>query len=475
MFLASAFCKPTKTANITAKIAVLIPYPKLRDIDSASPAVSPKVVAAILMIQNSNVTSGTLLKLLDKYPIGERLRRNPNFDLQLTEEQLSKIDYTKKDEAISKVENIMKKYTDAIMTTLRKSDNLAATQTWIAEYLKVKKSKGEDVNNINWELELENPDQEAASAAEMAVSKTQNVSDVSLGSRQMTRKQYQASKNILFNLAGFALNAKSRLIIDTRNLFLGKENKAKLARSLVFGYTAQIAAYMAISEVIRNAYGDIADSIVNSTNDDEDEARKIQEKENKSNEQIEIDKKNKDDRERKRITTNVVKEALFSGVPEDITNAIMYGANELIAISYYDEIDALMSEIDELKPYAEKDNNDKITLKLKEQELENLVKKKEFFNVFDQNGRSYGPISMYIDLFSKLGEKAQKSKIEDLTPKEQRLLYYMMAGDALAILGIDEGTVKSIRNKTWQELKKKLEEKYGGKEITIKTKAKKGE
>ncbi len=44
-------------------MTALSTYPRFRLIDTASPPVSPKVVAAILMIQNAKATSGTLLGL----------------------------------------------------------------------------------------------------------------------------------------------------------------------------------------------------------------------------------------------------------------------------------------------------------------------------------------------------------------------------------------------------------------------------
>ena len=46
------------------KMAVPIAYPRCIVMDTASPAVSPRVVAQILMTQKPNVTSGTLFKLI---------------------------------------------------------------------------------------------------------------------------------------------------------------------------------------------------------------------------------------------------------------------------------------------------------------------------------------------------------------------------------------------------------------------------
>src|SRR5882672_3305989 len=62
--------------------ALLKAYPQFSVIDTASPPVSPKVVATILMTQNASVTSGTLLipfsdiihgsPQVSPYPVGQR-------------------------------------------------------------------------------------------------------------------------------------------------------------------------------------------------------------------------------------------------------------------------------------------------------------------------------------------------------------------------------------------------------------------
>src|SRR5689334_4590590 len=54
-------CKHTAAAKMTAKIAVPTRYPRFIDIETASPPVSPSVVAAILISQNPTVACGTLL------------------------------------------------------------------------------------------------------------------------------------------------------------------------------------------------------------------------------------------------------------------------------------------------------------------------------------------------------------------------------------------------------------------------------
>lgn len=52
----------TATTNTAAKIPVAAGYPRCIDIETVSPPVSPSVFAAILMIQNVSVTSGTFLR-----------------------------------------------------------------------------------------------------------------------------------------------------------------------------------------------------------------------------------------------------------------------------------------------------------------------------------------------------------------------------------------------------------------------------
>src|ERR1700733_13300833 len=54
-------CAARTTRKSAKKMPVLTAYPSFRVIDSASPPVSPSVVAAILMIQNPSVTAGILL------------------------------------------------------------------------------------------------------------------------------------------------------------------------------------------------------------------------------------------------------------------------------------------------------------------------------------------------------------------------------------------------------------------------------
>jgi hypothetical protein len=53
----------TITRNSIPNIPVLTRYPRFMDIDTASPPVSPSVVANIFMIQKARVTSGTLLSV----------------------------------------------------------------------------------------------------------------------------------------------------------------------------------------------------------------------------------------------------------------------------------------------------------------------------------------------------------------------------------------------------------------------------
>lgn len=55
-------CALTVTRKKPIRMMVLTAYPTSMVMDSKSPAVSPKVVAQIFMIQNANVISGSLLR-----------------------------------------------------------------------------------------------------------------------------------------------------------------------------------------------------------------------------------------------------------------------------------------------------------------------------------------------------------------------------------------------------------------------------
>src|SRR5882757_7077449 len=58
----AAIWAATAMAKMPINIALLRAYPQFNVMETASPPVSPKVVAAILITQKAKVTSGTLLR-----------------------------------------------------------------------------------------------------------------------------------------------------------------------------------------------------------------------------------------------------------------------------------------------------------------------------------------------------------------------------------------------------------------------------
>src|SRR3979411_2482201 len=58
----AAIWAATAIAKMPINIALLRAYPQFNVIETASPPVSPRVVAAILISQKTRVTSGTLLR-----------------------------------------------------------------------------------------------------------------------------------------------------------------------------------------------------------------------------------------------------------------------------------------------------------------------------------------------------------------------------------------------------------------------------
>ncbi len=58
----------TATTKMPMKMMLLSAYPRFSDMETASPPVSPNVVARILMNQKASVTSGTLLGVASMAP-----------------------------------------------------------------------------------------------------------------------------------------------------------------------------------------------------------------------------------------------------------------------------------------------------------------------------------------------------------------------------------------------------------------------
>jgi hypothetical protein len=435
-----------------------------------------------------------VLKLLDKFSIGERLRNNPNLEFDIDDRAIEKITLDSKEKAKIAVSNFFKGYNKAILTSLRKSDNAAAVYTWMSEYIKDLKKQGEDIRNIDWAKEAKDPNQAAANAAEQAVSKTQNISDTSLGSRQMTKKEYRAYKMFFFNLASFAINSKLRLYTDVNNF--GRAIKNKDGKGVIegtrrtAGYLTQIATFIAISELLKKSTDVAADFFLSLLGlEDEDELEqallgaKNEEAQMKGTEvegMTVIEKEFKDEMDKTRywrqLGTEVFSEAITSGiVPGDAEALLLKGFNFINGLRYQDEIDAQMDilaketdpatmKYDDIKDINKEKEEAKRTLKL-------LINDKDIFAVYGNKGL-YGVGSLTIDKFSKLFDKVDASGIESLTDSERRTLNVLIFSDVLSTLGLDEGTLKSIRNKMWKKLERRIQDKYIGREVKIKTKPK---
>ena len=74
-------CAAARARKIAAKRMVLTRYPNLKVMETASPPVSPRVVAAILITQKVRVTSGTLVAVTGmsravSQPVGGRAGRS---------------------------------------------------------------------------------------------------------------------------------------------------------------------------------------------------------------------------------------------------------------------------------------------------------------------------------------------------------------------------------------------------------------
>jgi hypothetical protein len=173
--------------------------------------------------------------------------------------------------------------------------------------------------------------------------------------------------------------------------------------------------------------------------------------------------------------TELFSEAFTSGiVPGDAESLVLKGMNYLNSMKYQEEIDSLnevlSTEADSTMDWAAKaqlkDDKEKAKRRMKE-----VLTDKDLFAVYGNKGM-YGVASMSFDKIQKLMDKVEVSGIESLTDSERRTLNVLMVGDALSIFGLDEGTAKSIRNKMWKILERRIEDKYTGHEVKIKTKPK---
>ena len=93
--------------------------------------------------------------------------------------------------------------------------------TWIAAYAKkLEELDGTKFDDIDWKNESEKPNQDAADYAEQVISRTQYVSDTSLGAAALKSKSPADAlfKNLLFPLATFTINNKNRILVDLANI-----------------------------------------------------------------------------------------------------------------------------------------------------------------------------------------------------------------------------------------------------------------
>ena len=166
--------------------------------------------------------------LLEKFPIGERIRENPLFNTNAPTEELERAVIDNRNKIIKSAESALrsedkanKAWGELILTSLKTADNYAAMNTWIAAYAKkLEELDGTKFDDIDWKNESEKPNQDAADYAEQVISRTQYVSDTSLGSAALKSKSPADAlfKNLLFPLATFTINNKNRILVDLANI-----------------------------------------------------------------------------------------------------------------------------------------------------------------------------------------------------------------------------------------------------------------
>jgi hypothetical protein len=431
--------------------------------------------AVVVSVKKAETTK----RLLDRFPIGERLRETPAFSYDISDKELerSTIDVrnplTKLVSKTLEAEgNLNKSWGEGIMYSLKWADNRAAVHTWLAAYGKYiidEKNKKQQVRysaipfkfeDIDWEAEASNSNQDAANYAEQVVSRTQYISDPSLGAKALKSRNIGdvIIKSMLFPLATFTINNKNRIITDIANVRTDKGAKGRIA-----GYIAGIAMYNAgllgLKEMGEAAAESIAESLgFSGDKDDEDDSKKFE-----------------------KWWKDVVMEMTFGGIeiPEVTlkyminTAASFYKAEEieraeadLINAQREDEKERLIDEYSETITPEEEEKGitpeDKYKNHIADLKKHVGDKKEPIYDFYTRNiGR--GNTTLISEIAEKILKKINKvDDIDDtdLTVSEQNkysnAFITLSVLEGLSVVGWSEGTINSLAKKIEKNVKESL-------------------
>jgi hypothetical protein len=385
--------------------------------------------------------------LLEKFPIGERIRENPLFNTNAPTEELERAVIDNRNKIIKSAESALrsedkanKAWGDIILFSLKRADNYAAMNTWVAAYAKkLEELEGIKFDDIDWNKESSSPNQDAADYAEQVISRTQYVSDISLGAAALKSKSPADAlfKNLLFPLATFTINNKNRILVDLANI---KTDPNAMRR--VISYGIGIGLYNLLTASLKEAGQMGADNIAELFGFDPEE----------------------DDKSWGDFLSEVSKEFALESTIGGI--ALTDEAAKLVVNTIYD-----MMTADDIARTEEDMSDNKILHdrgKLSdekyasemEDDKEKLKKLKEKpFKMFD---KSYGRGNVTVAL-DALGKAMEKPDLEGtnldqgVINKYNRAFNTLMILDLAAALGWSEGTIYSMSRRVKKSIKSSLE------------------
>jgi hypothetical protein len=160
---------------------------------------------------------------------------------------------------------------------LVKPDVYIARASWLSYYEKSLKNQGVDVSNIDYKTHELN--KEAASYAQRMVDRQQNVSDIDMSGKLLSKKETssQILVKLLLSFASFRMNQAARLGSDLAVLSdktSTAEDKSIAARS-VAGFGVELATFKIVSAGLSILIGTITKSIMGQDEDDEERNKRI--------------------------------------------------------------------------------------------------------------------------------------------------------------------------------------------------------
>jgi hypothetical protein len=178
-------------------------------------------------------------ELMDKFPIGQRANVQGGAKFATQYDELSRrIEASVTNRNWARFRELMKKMGELWMIPLRTSDTWVASVSWMTYYEDELNKRGIQITDWKEEarlVETDNIRKDAAGYAEQQVDQYQGSSDptkLASLSRQSNSGWREFGRLIIMPLNSFALQEKSRLVSDVRDLFLRSGDRKDAAKGL---------------------------------------------------------------------------------------------------------------------------------------------------------------------------------------------------------------------------------------------------